>query len=234
MEPSQLSEDQALGMVVAGACCCLVAVAGFIALFIWWMRRASQTPAGAAAPAPVSAPVGAPATSPQPAAPQMHLSVLAVAFDVSFRGPLEAALGAPSTATDAVTERVQLVHRACRALLGIEPGWRAFGYGEKDLGDLTQAHESYLRAMEDFRVRCAGTSDGGPLAMLMLIVATRTPLLGVDRLDERAQVRSVLEDRWRVEAAHLLGADVLWTPDVGGLTEGALLERFPEMNLLKR
>lgn len=232
MEPSQLTEDQALGMVVSGACCCLVAVAGFIALFIWLMRRGSQAPAQAASTAPVSAPVGAPAAAPQPAAPQMHLSVLAVAFDGFFRDQVQAVLGAPSAAVDAFAQRVELVHRVSRALLGIEPQWRAFGYGEKDLGDLTQAQASYLRAVDDFRARSGGAGDGGQLVVLTLIVATRSHLLGVDRLDQRAQVRAVLEDRARLETANLLGADVLWTPGDGGLTEAALLQRFPEMHAL--
>jgi hypothetical protein len=230
MDPSHLTEDQAGVMVIMGACCCFIAVVGFIGLFIWLVRRGAkdslrqsfQQPANvpAAAPAPVAAPAG------------QHLSVLAVAFDGFFRDQVQAVLTAPWTATDAFAQRVELVQRVSRALLGVEPQWRAFGYGEKDLGDITATQESYLRAVEDFRARSAGPGDGGRLVVLTLIIATRTHLVGVDRLDQRAQVRAVLEDRARLAPTNLLGADVLWSPLDGGLSEPALLQRFPEMHAL--
>lgn len=230
MEPSQLTEDQALGMVAFGACCCFIAVVGFIALFIWMFRK------GQAKPAPTAtAPYAGAAPAPVPAAPQAaqpHLSVLAVAFDGFFRDQVQAVLAAPSAAMDPFAQRVELVQRLSRALLGVEPQWTAFGYGEKDLGDLSQAHDSYLRAVEDFRGRSHVPGDGGRVVVLTLIVATRSHLLGVDRLDQRAQVRAVLEDRAKLEPQNLLGADVVWSPPDGGLSEAALLQRFPEMHPL--
>jgi hypothetical protein len=225
MEPSQLTEDQALGMVALGACCCFIAVAGFIALFVWMFRKGSPKPAQPpAAPHAGAAPV--------PSEPQPHLSVLAVAFDGFFRDQVQAVLAAPSAAADPLAQRVDLVQRVSRALLGIEPQWLAFGYGEKDLGDLSQAHDSYLRAVEDFRGRSHAPGDGGRVVVLTLVVATRSHLLGVDRLDQRAQVRAVLEERARLEPQNLLGAEVVWSPPDGGLTEAALLQRFPEMHRL--
>jgi hypothetical protein len=134
---------------------------------------------------------------------------------------------------DVFGQRVELVQRVSRALLGLEPQWLAFGYGEKSLGGLGEAQESYLKAVGDFRARSAPPSDGGRLVVLTLIIATRTHLTGVDRLDERAQVRAVLEDRARLEPANLLGADAVWTPPDGGLTESTLRERFPEMHALR-
>lgn len=228
MEPTNLTEDQAVGMVAMGACCCFIAVVGFVALFIWLVRKGAKAPARQAMPPPP----GAPAAAPAPAPPGQHLSVLAVAFDGFFRDQVQQVLAAPWAATDAFSQRVELVQRVSRALLGIEPQWRAFGYGEKDLGDLTAAQESYGHAVEDFRGRGAGPGDGGRLVVLTLIIATRTHLVGVDRLDQRAQVRAVLEDRARLETTNLLGADVLWTPLEGGLSEAALLQRFPEMHAI--
>lgn len=231
MEPSQLTEDQALGMVALGACCCFVAVVGFIALFVWLLRKGSSKPPQAAAPSASAGAAPAPAAAaPQEAQP--HLSVLAVAFDGFFRDQVQAVLAAPSAAMDPFAQRVELVQRVSRALLGIEPQWTGFGYGEKDLGDLSQAHGSYLRAVEDFRGRSHVPGDGGRVVVLTLVVATRAHLLGVDRLDQRAQVRAVLEDRAKLEPQNLLGADVVWSPPDGGLSEAALLQRFPEMHAL--
>jgi hypothetical protein len=145
---------------------------------------------------------------------------------------VQTVLAAPTSASDAFAQRIELVQRVCRALLGLEPQWRAFGYGEKDLGELTATQDSYLKAVEDFRARGAGPGDGGRLVVVTLILATRAQLAGVDSLDQRAQVRAVLEDRARLDAANLLGADLVWTPPEGGLTEAALLQRFPEMHAL--
>ncbi|MEW5742495.1 MAG: DUF1517 domain-containing protein [Myxococcota bacterium] len=228
MEPSQLNEDLAVGMLLMGLCCCFVSLVGFIVLLVWVTRK---SPASSTTAAPGAAP-----TSPIPAgsspAAHLHLSVMAIAFDSFFREQVMAVLNAPSSASDPVSQRVELVQRVSHALLGIEPQWRAFGYGEKDLGDLAATQDSYLKALDDFRARSAGAGDGGQAVVLTLIIATRTSLLGVDRLDQRAQVRVMLEDRARLEATNLLGADVLWSPPDGGLTETALHQRFPEMHAL--
>ncbi|MCC6336235.1 MAG: DUF1517 domain-containing protein [Myxococcales bacterium] len=226
MEPGQLNEDQAVGLLLLGSCCCLVAVVGFIILFVWLARRKpSPTAPGAPPPGPPSTPTAA-------ATHHLHLSVMAIAFDGFFKDQVLAVLNAPSSTADAVAHRVELVQRSCRALLGIEPQWRAFGYGEKDLGDLTATQDSYLKALEDFRSRSAGPGDGGRLVVLTLILATRAPLKGVDRLDQPAQVRAVLDDRAHLDSANLLGAHLLWSPPDGGLTDTGLHQRFPEMHAL--
>lgn len=230
MEPSQLTEDQAAGMLVMGACCCFVAVVGFIGLFVWLLRRGSSTTAAPQPPPAPAPPASAPA--PQPSAPHQHLSVLAIAFDTFFKDQVQAVLLAPSAATDAFGQRVELVQRVARALLGLEPQWRFFGYGDKDLPAEAETQSSYLSALEDFRTRSAQPGDGGRLVVLTLVIATRSHLLGVDRLDQRAQVRAMLEDRGRLEPGNLLGADVVWGPSDGGLTETALLQRFPEVHAL--
>ena len=86
--------------------------------------------------------------------------------------------------------------------------------------------------MADFRTRTSRPDDGGVLAVLTVILCTRGRRLGVDRLDTRAQVHELLADRLQVDASTLLGAEVLWGPASGGLTETAIRERFPEMHAL--
>jgi uncharacterized membrane protein len=119
-----------------------------------------------------------------------------------------------------------------RALLGVEPQWRHFGYGEKDLGDLLSTQQSFNNAVADFRARASRPEDGGALCVVTLVLCTRGRRLGVDRLDTRAQVHALLQDRLQVDAQTLLGTELLWAPPSGGLTEFAVKERFPEMHPL--
>jgi hypothetical protein len=158
--------------------------------------------------------------------------VIALAFDGYFRAQVEQLLAAPPTSFDPVGARVELVQRAVKGLLGVEPQWRHFGYGEKDLNDPVGAQQSFSNAVADFRTRTSRPDDGGVLAVLTVILCTRGRRLGVDRLDTRAQVHELLADRLQVDASTLLGAEVLWGPASGGLTETAIRERFPEMHAL--
>jgi|APLak6261679142_1056127.scaffolds.fasta_scaffold00015_28 uncharacterized membrane protein len=215
--------DQLLGAGVLGFCCCLIGAAGFIGVVVWMLRNRNQP---AQPPVNVAPPVAPPSEA------AFHLSVIALAFDGYFRPQVEAMLSAAGNSLDPVGARVELVQRAARALLGVEPQWRHFGYGEKDLVDLTGAQQSYGSAIADFRARSARSEDGGTLVVLTIVLCTRGRRLGVDRLDTRAQVHELLTDRLRVEASTLLGADVLWAPPAGGLTEFAIKERFPEMHAL--
>jgi uncharacterized membrane protein len=215
--------DELLGAGILGLFCCLVASAGLIGVLIWMFRK----PTGTTPPPAVRPPV--PMT---PMAPvnDFHLSVMALAFDGYFRSQVDAMLTAASSAMDPVGARVELVQRVARALLGVAPQWRSFGYGEKDLVDLTQAQESYGSALADFRARSALPSDGGSLAVLTLVLCTRGRRAGVDRLDTRMQIHDLLNDRLKLDANSLLGAEVIWAPPQGGLSEPTIRERFPEMH----
>lgn len=215
--------DQLLAAGFSGLCCCLVAAAGLIGVVIWMMRNKD-------APAPVRQPP--PPGAPFAAAAEFHLSVIALAFDGFFRTQVEQLISAPSSVGDPVGARVELVQRTARALLGLGAQWRVFGYGEKDLNDLTAAQQSYASALTDFRARSGLPGDGGSLSVLTLITCTRGRRLGVERLDARQQIDELLADRVRLEAAALLGAEVVWAPGNGGLSETTLRERFPEMHAI--
>lgn len=216
--------DQLLATGFFGLCCCIVAVAGLIGVVIWLMRAGKEAPAPARQPPPPGAPF-APAT-------EFHLSVIALAFDGFFRAQVEALLNAPTATVDPVNMRVELVQRTARALLGVAPQWRLFGYGEKDMNDLTSAQQSYANALTDFRGRSAAPGDAGSLGVLTLVLCTRGRRLGVDRLDTRQQIHELLNDRLRLEPTALLGAEVVWAPSSGGLSEPTVRERFPEMHAI--
>jgi len=227
MEP-QAEPEALLAVALVSVCCLLVSGAGFIAVLVWLFR--SRSAAGSqqqhqsfTPPPPVAQP---------PPGGEFHLSVLALAFDGYFRPQLEQLLAAPPTAFDPIGARVELVQRAAKGLLGVEPQWRHFGYGEKDLNDPVGAQQSFSNAVADFRTRTARPEDGGVLAVLTVILCTRGRRLGVDRLDTRAQVHELLADRLKVDVATLIGAEVMWGPPSGGLTETAIRERFPEMHAL--
>jgi hypothetical protein len=217
--------DQLLGAGFMGLCCCLVAAVGLIAVVVWMMRQKS---APAAAPGNQPPPPGAPFA---PAA-EFHLSVIALAFDGFFRAQIEAMLTAPTATVDPVGARVELVQRSARALLGIAAQWRLFGYGEKDLNDLTAAQQSYASALDDFRRRSASSGNEGSLSVLTLVLCTRGRRLGVDRLDTKQQINELLSDRLKLDAGSLLGAEVVWAPSSGGLSEPMVRERFPEMHVI--
>jgi uncharacterized membrane protein len=217
--------DQLLGAGMFGLCCCLLAAAGLVAVIVWMMRSRDAAPA---APRVQPPPPGAPFA---PAA-EFHLSVMALAFDGFFRAQVESILNAPSSLGDPVSVRVELVQRAARALLGVAVQWRMFGYGEKDLNDLTAAQQSYASALTDFRGRSGLPGDVGSLCVITLVICTRGRRLGVDRLDTRQQINELLSDRSRIEASGLLGAEVVWAPGTGGLSEPTIRERFPEMHAI--
>ena len=217
--------DQLLGAGIFGFCCCLIAAAGLIAVVVWMMRGNKN---GTAAPLQQPPPPGAPFA----AAAEFHLSVIALAFDGFFRAQVEAALNGPSLQADPVGVRVELVQRTARALLGVNAQWRLFGYGEKDLNDLTAAQQSYASALTDFRARSAQPGDGGSLTVLTLVLCTRGRRAGVDRLDTRQQINDLLADRLALEASALLGAEVVWAPGSTGLSEPTIRERFPEMHAI--
>lgn len=218
--------EQLLSTAFGGLCCCLLATAGLIGVVVWMMKSKG----GGAAVTPVHQPP--PPGAPFAAAAQFHLSVIALAFDGFFRAQVEAMLTAPSALLDPVAARVELVQRTARALLGVSAHWRLFGYGEKDLNDLTAAQESYASALSDFRARSGAAGDGGALSVLTLVICTRGRRLGVDRLDTRQQINELLADRSRLDAAALLGAEVVWAPSSGGLSETAVTQRFPEMHVI--
>lgn len=216
--------DELLATGALGLCCCLLAAAGLVAVVVWLMRSGKDTPAAAAPPPPPGAPFAA--------AAEFHLSVIALAFDGYFRTQVDALLNAPQTTADPVGVRVELVRRAARALLGVGPQWRLFGYGEKDLNDLTAAQQSYSSALGDFRARSALPGDGGSLSVLTLVLCTRGRRLGVDRLDTRTQIHDLLTDRLKLDASALLGAELVWAPSAAGLSEPLIRERFPEMHAI--
>lgn len=217
--------DQLLGTAFGGLCCCLIATAGLIGVVVWMMKNRDGAPV-----TPVNQPP--PPGAPFAPAAQFHLSVIALAFDGFFRAQVEAMLTAPSALLDPVALRVELVQRTARAMLGVTAHWRLFGYGEKDLNELTGAQESYAGALTDFRSRSAAQGDGGALSLLTLIICTRGRRLGVDRLDTRQQINDLLNDRTRLEASALLGAEVVWAPSSGGLSETSATQRFPEMHVI--
>lgn len=233
MNESQATPEQLMAMGFGGLFCCVVFGAAFVAVLVWMLRQKKPT-----AVAPVvqqqhhgSAPPVPNTVITQPGA-EFHLSVTAVAFDGYFRGQVEQLINAPAQSTDPVGMRVELVQRVARALLGVQPQWRHFGYGEKDLIDLPGAQQSFNAASADFRSRSSRAEDGGALTVLTLILCTRGRRLGVDRLDTRQQVHDLLQDRVKVDGTSLLGAELLWAPATGGLTEFAVKERFPEMHAL--
>jgi len=70
--------------------------------------------------------------------------------------------------------------------------------------------------------------------VVTVLVATRTPLGGLQKLDDRAALDSVLGELGSVPASALLGLEVVWTPadPEDSLTETDLLTTYPEMRSL--
>lgn len=219
--------DDLLAAGLMGACCFFIGIVGIIGVIIWLMRSRQAPPPGLQG---VTAATQPPAYAP-PAA-EFHLSVIAIAFDAYFRPQVEAALRTVAGITDPVQMRVALVQAATKSLIGIAPQWRHFGYGEKDLNDLTAAQQSYQQALTDFRARSEQPGDGGALSVLTIILCTRGRRLGVNRLDTRQQIHELLADRLLLSPGTLLGAELLWAPQTGSVSEPVARERFPEMHVV--
>ena len=223
-----LTDDQAAALGLGSICCCGVVLIGIIALVVWAVRRSSKPVASHSGSVP-------PATAPPGA---MQLSIFALGIEPQAREVVEqqlAQLGISTVPTNPET-RGRLVREAARGLLTVQPSWRQFGYGEKpNLADLAAAETSYRAASDDFRSRAiavtANATGGGELVVVTLLICSRRSLLGVSRLDDPQQVRTLLEDRMQVADADLLGAELLWAPAVagGGVSVAEIGLRFPEM-----
>lgn len=245
----ELSEDEAAALGLGFLCCCFTFLLGLVVVVVLVVkasqkkRPAPPAPSdGWGAPArPAAAPAPGPAAAWAPPAPtSAHLSVLALAMDARARAAVQAALrtaGAVSS-PPGPAERALLVGALCRALLGVEASWRAFGYGEKpDLPDDRAAEASFRSAWEDFRARCRRPgARGGEVAVAVLVLCSRGPSLGVSRLDDPLQVRDALAHRAALAGEVLLGAELLWAPELDseGLGGDDALRLFPEMQALRR
>jgi len=174
----------------------------------------------------------------QPAAAQpgaLHLAVLAVGLDFTTRELVASQLAAPIAATNAFDLRVMLVQRVANVLLQTESAWRYFGYGEKALPDLGAAEQSYRANVEDFRLRSNIAAEPlGTVTVLTVVLATRAPLQGITRLDDPGQLRAALQSWQRLDSSLLLGAEYLWAPPAGAISDEAMARRFPEMQRLPR
>lgn len=246
MNESGLSDEQVGGIFLGGLCCCLLGLVGLVVLIIVISRKKPQPqqPAPLAPPAyaqpyqppgPYTPPAYGQAAQPAPQAGALHLAVLAVGLDLASREALAAQLAAPIAAADAFDQRVKLVQRVADVLLRTESAWRYFGYGEKALPDLGAAEQSYRANVEDFRLRSnIAVEPLGTVAVLTVVLATRAPLQGITRLDDPGQLRAALASWQRLDSALLLGAEYLWAPPAGALSDEAMARRFPEMQRLLR
>ncbi len=231
----ELTDEQAGALGLASLCCCFVGVAGLVALIVWAVRRSSKP----AAAGPVQPGYAPPQAVTQP--PGMQLSIFALGLEPQARDVVEQQLAQQgiSPVPTSPENRGRLVREAARALLTVQPSWRQFGYGEKPgLADLAAAEGSYRAASDDFRARASSVGATAPptggLVVVTLLVCSRRPLIGVSRLDESLQVRTLLEDRMRVGDLDLLGAELLWSPAAPGgrVSEAEIGLRFPEMQPL--
>jgi len=237
MDDSQLTDDQAAAVGFASMCCCLLAGVGLVVLIVWLVRGGQRQGSSRRMqpPAPVAAPqfAGAPAARPTPGGEVPQLSVLAVGFDARWRHTVESATSAPTRATNLLDARVELVQRAAKALLEVEPHWAHFGYGEKELTDLGAAQQSYQFAIDDFRARAHVPAEPlGTHVVAVLIIAARAHLRGVSTLDDRRQAHAALSDRLALGRDALLGAELLWAPLAGAISSHTVIQRFPEVRLL--
>jgi hypothetical protein len=231
-ESGEITDEQAGAMAVGGLCCCVV-FAGALGLVIWLIVRKKPAAPGAAAAAP-AAPYAAPQAAPTQAAP-FHLSVLAIGVHASAREAVSQQLtlngvaAAPSSAAD----RAHLVRELAKALRGSATAWSHFGYGERlDLFDEGSAARSYQLAVDDFRQRSDQGSLSGDASFVVatLVLCTRRQLRGVSSLEDRDQIRTMLEDRAALGEADLMGAFVVWSPP---LSSAEVVSRFPEMHALQ-
>jgi hypothetical protein len=223
------SEQQLEAIGAASLCCCFIFGVGLVAFIVWLVRRATQpaaTPAAAGAPPPAAA-----AAPPIP----FHLSVLAVGMHGTARPLVAQQLILAGVQADPVSaaDRAQLVRELTKALRGLESEWTHFGYGERlDLADEAAAQRSYQLAVDDFTRRSGDPSISGESAyvVLTLVLCTRRQLRGVSALDDRAQIRVLLDERATLEEAELMGAYIVWSAPLGG---PEVLTRFPEMHAVR-
>jgi len=212
-------------------CMCFCLVAGLIGLVVFLVRR-SNKPAARVTGAPAQP--AASAGPPPPAIP-FHLSVLAVGMHATARQLVAQQLilaGAQADPADA-PERARLVRELAKAVRGLESEWTHFGYGERlDLADELAAQKSYQLAVEDFGRRSAEVSTSGEstYVVMTLVLCTRRQLRGVSALDDRAQIRTLLEERAGLGDAELMGAYIAWSAPIGG---HEVLTRFPEMHAVR-
>ena len=77
-------------------------------------------------------------------------------------------------------------------------------------------------------------SEALELLVVTVLLATRQPLAGVQKLEERAALEAVLGDLAAVPASSMLGLEVIWTPadPEDSLTETDLMTTYPEMRSL--
>jgi hypothetical protein len=228
-DPSQpdFTEEQYGAIGLAMLCTCFCFVVGVIVLIVFLVRRSHQPaqPQTAQAPPPAAAPTTAP----------FHLSVFAVGMRASARQTVAQQLilaGAQADPTSAA-ERTQLVRELSKAVRGLEPEWTHFGYGERlDLADESAAQRSYQLAVDDFSKRSADSSLSGEstYTVMTLVLCTRRQLRGVSALDDRAQIRALLDDRSVLGEQDLMGAFIAWSLPLGGYE---VLTRFPEMHAVK-
>ncbi len=171
---------------------------------------------------------------PRPRWFHFHLSVLALGLRSGVQSQIAQALQLAGTSPEPVTaaERSVLVRELATALRSVETSWTHFGYGERlDLPDEAAAARSYQLAVEDFKARSRDGSASGESAHVVstLVLCTRRQLHGVSALDDRAQIRTMLDDRSRLLETELMGAYWVWSPP---LSSAEVLTRFPEMHAL--
>jgi uncharacterized membrane protein len=77
-------------------------------------------------------------------------------------------------------------------------------------------------------------SEALEFLVVTVLVATRQPLPGVQKLEERGALESVLAELSAVPASNLLGIEVIWMPadPEDSLTETDLMTTYPEMRSL--
>jgi len=219
MDNSQdLTDDQAAALGLGFLCCCMLVLLTVIVVVavVLWHRKKSAPKDMMGQVSELSGP--------------LHLSVMAVALDAAARAAIVPQLEIAFASANPALMRAELVRRVCSILQTFEHRWIAFGYGEKDIEDLGSAEQSYRRALDDFRARATFASDDfGTHVVLTLVIATRGHLQGVAQLNNLTQIRQVLAQRAQLDAQVLLGAEIVWSPNAGSMTEAAWAQRFPEM-----
>lgn len=224
----ELTEEQLQAIGGASLCCCFIFGVGIVAFIVWLVRRAS-TPAKPQAQAPPP-----PAQGPVQQRVPFQLSVVAVGMHATARQLVAQQLILAGVQADPSTapERAQLVRELSKAVRGLETEWTHFGYGERlDLADELAAQQSYQRAVEDFGRRSAEPGSGESSYVVMtLVLCTRRQLRGVSALDDRAQIRVLLDERAALAETDLMGAYIAWSSPLGG---HEVLTRFPEMHAVR-